>query len=220
MINNPKTLVIRNSPGSEVEFNLSASRLSAFLGFEFNACNPYRARTKGKREKPYQYIEEQFIKGNRFTSMTDLNSQGKKFISEWNNQIHGTTKRIPNEMFLEKVETLLPVRNSKFIIEDLKNRKVSLDSFISVDSCKYSVPIEYVGKRVQFRIIYGYKLEVFNYNLELITFHEINNNASKKVLIIDEHYVTLKNSAPKSIPEIRRQIEETFDSGKIFRDNF
>lgn len=216
LIDNPKALVINNTPGSEVEFNLSALRLSTFLGFEFNACNPYRARTKGKIEKPYQYIEEQFIKGNRFATMTDLNSEGKKFILEWNNQIHGTTKRIPNEMFLEEVETLIPVKNTKFIIEDLKERKVSLDSFISVDGSKYSVPIEYVGKKVKFRIIYGYKLEIFNDKLELITYHEINNNANKKTSIVDEHYAYLSNSTPKSIPEIRRQIEELFDSGKIY----
>lgn len=216
LIDNPKTLVISNTTGNEVEFNLSALRLSTFLGFEFNACSPYRARTKGKIERPYQYIEEQFIKGNRFISMTDLNFRGKEFIGQWNNEIHGTTKRIPNEMFLEEVETLLPVRKSKFIMENLKERKVSLDSFISVDGNKYSVPVEYVGKRVKFRIIYGYKLEVFNDNLEVITFHEIDPNNSNKVLTIDEHYAHLNNSVPKSIPEIRRQIEETFDSGKIY----
>jgi len=216
LIDNPKTLVISNTPGNEVEFNLNALRLSSFLGFEFNACNPYRARTKGKIEKPYQYIEEQFIKGNRFKSMIDLNFQGKEFISQWNNQIHGTTKRIPNEMFLEEIEALLPVKNSKFIIENLKDRKVSLDSFISIDGSKYSVPAEYVGKRVKFRIIYSYKLEVFNDNLDIITYHEINSNDNKEVVIIDEHYTHLNNSTPKSIPEIRRQIEETFDSGKIY----
>lgn len=216
LIDNPKTLVISNTAGNEVEFNLSALRLSTFLGFEFNACSPYRARTKGKIERPYQYIEEQFIKGNKFVSMTDLNSQGKEFIAQWNNQIHGTTKRIPNEMFLEEVETLSPVRNSKFIIENLKERKVSLDSFISVDKNKYSVPIEYVGKTVKFRIIYGYKLEVFNDNLEVITYHEVDSNADNKISIVDEHYAHLNNLTPKSIPEIRRQIEELFDNGKIY----
>ncbi|WP_423231127.1 Mu transposase domain-containing protein [Clostridium cavendishii] len=36
---------------------------------------------------------------------------------------------------------------------NLKERKVSLDSYISVDAVRYSVPVEYVGKKVLFRIL-------------------------------------------------------------------
>lgn len=216
LIDNPKALVISNTIGSEVEFNISALRLAKYLGFEFNACAPYRARTKGKVEKAYQYIEEQFIKGNTFKSMEELNSRGKEFISQWNKQVHGTTKRIPDEVFLEELETLLPVKTSKFIIEELKQRKVSLDSFISVDGNKYSVPIEYVGKSVGFRIIYGYKLEVFNESLEVIAHHEVITKKNKDVSAISEQYRHLNNLVPKSFPEIRRQMEGTFVSGKLY----
>jgi transposase len=66
IIDNPKALVISNEAGSETTYNLNALRMAAHLGTELNACNPYRARTKGKIEKPYQYIEEQFIKGNSY----------------------------------------------------------------------------------------------------------------------------------------------------------
>ena len=76
VIDNPKSLVIENDGVSEPKFNLNALRLAAHLGTELNPCNPYRARTKGKIEKPYQYIEEQFIKGNTFKNMTELNIAG------------------------------------------------------------------------------------------------------------------------------------------------
>ncbi|QAA33489.1 transposase [Clostridium manihotivorum] len=112
-----------------------------------NACNPYRPRTKGKIEKPFQYIEEQFVKGNKFDSMTHLNKAAEAFIEDSNNLKHGTTLRITNEYFTEEIPYLAPVKDKPFIITDLKERKVSLDSFISVDAVKYSVPIEYVGKK-------------------------------------------------------------------------
>ena len=47
LIDNPKTLVISNKKGEEVIFNESALNLSFHLGTELNACNPYRAKTKG-----------------------------------------------------------------------------------------------------------------------------------------------------------------------------
>ncbi|WML34355.1 hypothetical protein [Clostridium sp. OS1-26] len=102
-----------------------------------------------------------------------------------------------------------------FIMSDLKERKVSLDSYISVDGIRYSVPVEYVGKKVLFRVILGYKLEVFNKALDVISTHEITKEKGRMVTI-DIHYEDLNNIAPKSIPEIIRQFESTFTNGKTF----
>lgn len=215
LIDNPKALVDANKPGEEVAFNTNALRLSHYLGITLNACNPYRARTKGKVEKPFQYIEEQFIKGSHFNSMTELNKAADTFIEEANNSLHRTTLRITSEFFVEEIPHLLPVRMQPFIIANLKERKVSLDSYISVDAVKYSVPVEYVGKKVLFRITLGYKLEVFDKALDIIATHEIVKDKGK-MITIDTHYGDLNNIAPKSIPEIIRQFESTFANGTIF----
>ncbi|QAA33502.1 IS21 family transposase [Clostridium manihotivorum] len=218
LIDNPKALVVSNHPEEEVNFNINALRLAQHLGISLNACNPYRPRTKGKIEKPFQYIEEQFVKGNKFDSMTHLNKAAEAFIEDSNNLKHGTTLRITNEYFTEEIPYLAPVKNKPFIITDLKERKVSLDSFISVDAVKYSVPIEYVGKKVVFRITLGYKLEVYNSALDVIATHEIITQKGKMVTV-DDHYGALNNIAPKSIPEIVRQFESTFPSGSLFYKN-
>ncbi len=47
LIDNPKALVIENKQGLPPKFNIDALRLATHLGTELNACNPYRARTKG-----------------------------------------------------------------------------------------------------------------------------------------------------------------------------
>ncbi|MEW8963524.1 IS21 family transposase [Paraclostridium dentum] len=215
LIDNPRALVDTNKPGEEVAFNTNALRLSHYLGISLNACNPYRARTKGKIEKPFQYIEEQFIKGNSFNSMTELNKAADIFIEEANNSLHRTTLRITSEFFAEEIPHLSPVRMQPFIIANLKERKVSLDSYISVDAVKYSVPVEYVGKKVLFRITLGYKLEVFDKALDMIATHEIVKDKGK-MITIDTHYGDLNNIAPKSIPEIIRQFESTFANGNVF----
>ncbi|GAA0679083.1 IS21 family transposase [Clostridium cadaveris] len=215
LIDNPKALVNSNKSGDEVDFNTNALRLSHYLGIHLNACNPYRARTKGKVEKPFQYIEEQFVKGSKFNSMTELNEAADIFIEESNNLVHSTTLRLTNEFFAEEVPHLTPIRTKPFIICDLKERKVSLDSYISVEAVKYSVPVEYVGKKVSFRISLGYKLEIFNAGLEIIATHEIIKDKGK-MITIDEHYGDLNNIAPKSIPEIIRQFENIFSNGQIF----
>ncbi len=215
IIDNPKALVISHEKGKEVKYNEGALKLSMHLGTELNACNPYRARTKGKVEKPYQYIEEQFIKGKSFQSMTELNIVAKEFIKDWNKEINGTTKRIPDEMFLEEIEYLLPLPSNKFLNTDLNKRKVSLDAMVSVDANKYSVPVKYVNKSVKIRKVYGYKLEIYNEAMDKIAEHEIIEGKGKNK-VVDEHYHKIKNLVPKSIPEIKRQFISTFELGEEY----
>lgn len=218
LIDNPKALVESNTSGNEVKYNLNAVRLAHYLGTSLNACNPYRARTKGKVERPFKHIEEQFVKGTSFSSMTELNDAANVFIEECNNSKHSTTLRITNEFYKEEVPYLLPVKPKPFIISELKERKVSLDSYISVDAVKYSVPIEYVGKKLSFRITFGYKLEIFNSSLDLVASHEIIKDKGS-MITVDNHYGDLNNIAPKSIPEIIRQFEKTFSNGKLYYTN-
>ncbi len=215
VIDNPKTLVTSHKKDKETQYNEGALKLSMHLGTELNACKPRRARTKGKIEKPYQYIEEQFIKGNSFKSMTELNIAAKEFINQWNKEIHGTTKRVPDDMFLEEIEYLLPLPGNKFLNTDLNKRKVSLDSMISVDGNKYSVPVKYVDKTVKIKKTYGYKLEIYNESLDKIAEHEITEGKGKNK-IIDNHYAEIKNLVPRSIPEIKRQFISTFEFGNEY----
>lgn len=212
LIDNPKTLVISNKKGEEIIFNQRALGLSFHLGTELNACNPYRARTKGKIEKPYQYIEEQFVKGNSFDSMGDLNKAFKIFLIETNDDIHGTTKRAPNEMFLEEIDYLLPLPEKRYLHKALEKRVVSNDSRVTVDTNKYSVPVQFVGKDVKIRKVYGFKLEIYDLNMNLIDTHEIISGRDL-VNTKDNHYDLIKSKVPKSIPEIKRQFIADFKSG-------
>jgi transposase len=212
IIDNPKALVIENQKGSPPNFNIDALRMATHLGTELNACNPYRARTKGKVEKPFQYIEEQFIKGNSFLSMEELNNKGKAFMKEWCKVKHSTTQRIPEEAFREERECLLPLPSKRFMRVQPEERKVSLDSFISVKGNKYSVPVAYVGKTVKFRIVYGYKLLIYNKKNTLIAHHELSRGKNE-VTRDDLHYKEIQSAVPKSIPEIRRKFVATFERG-------
>jgi transposase len=218
LIDNPKTLVLQNRIREEESFNEDALRLSMHLGFEINPCKPYRARTKGKIEKPYQYIEEHFIKGNVFNDMADLNERGKVFIEAWNDQIHGTTKKVPNEVFKEEMKELLPLPSKSFFPKVLSKRKVSMDSYVSVDTNKYSVPVHYVGQEVKIRKIYGYLLEIYTSKMEFIDRYPLTQSRHTEMKR-KEHYEALMDTVPKSIPEMKRNFIEQFSSGQEYLEN-
>lgn len=220
LIDNPKSLVIDNNPKSEdeIRYNPQALLLAKHLATELNACPCYWPRKKGKIERPFDYIEQQFVKGNSFATMTELNRRGKKFIHDWCEEAHGTTKRIPNEHYaLEERHTLMPLPTSRFRVKPLQRRIVSSDSYVSINANKYSVPVRYVGKTVLFRIIYGYWVEIYDRTetpiLKLEAFNDRN-----EILTNPEHYEPIMKKVSTSIPQIRRDFTERFKNGMLYLD--
>ena len=51
------------SGGGELVMNAEFLRFAAHWGFMARACRPYRARTKGKVERPIRYLRESFFYG-------------------------------------------------------------------------------------------------------------------------------------------------------------
>jgi transposase len=215
LIDNPKAFVIENKSHleEEVRFNPQALLLAAHIGTELNACQCFRGRTKGKIEKPFQYIEEQFIKGNSFKSMETLNNEGKSFIRGWNNQTHGTTKRIPYEHYQqEEAAVLLPLPKKRFMQVEMKTRTVSPDCYISIDTNKYSVPAVYAGSEVKYRIVYGYRLEIYTEDKIFITTWDIKKG-KENIQCNPQHYNAISTKVNKSIPQIKRDFTCTFSNG-------
>ena len=220
LIDNPKALVIENNPGSEEEirYNPHALLLAKHLGTELNACPCYWPRKKGKIESPFKYIEEQFVKGNTFATMEELTRRGKKFIEEWCNEKHSTTRRIPNEHFLqEEKATLRKLPAERFHHTKSKTRMVSPDSFVSIDSNKYSVPVTYVGKKISYRLIYGFRIQLYDpKGLPICTWEKSLEQHS--VCKEEKHYEAIAQPFSTSIPQIRRDFTERFPSGKKYLD--
>jgi hypothetical protein len=181
-----------------------------------NACPCYWPRKKGKVEKPFQYIEEQFIKGNTFVSMEELNRRGKEFIHEWNQEKHTTTQRIPDEFYeTEEKQTLLPLPEKHFRTKQLNRRIISNDSLISVDANKYSVPVRYVNKTVYYRIVYGFRIEIYDKQEKLILILEAEEK-KHEICRVDDHYAEIAPKTSTSIPQIRRDFTAKFTYGALY----
>lgn len=220
LIDNPKALVSVNNPKSEdeVRYNPQALMLAKHLGTELNACPCYWPRKKGKIEAPFHYIEEQFIKGNTFATMEELNRRGKEFVDRWCDEVHGTTKRIPNQHYLlEEKEALLPLPRTHYRIQQLQKRIISPDSYISIGGSRYSVPVRYVGKTLQFRITYGFRIELYDMRENPVLTLEISNERHT-VRTDPVHYEEITKPVSTSIPQIRRDFSARFTNGQRYLD--
>ena len=95
-----KTAVMGEDGVGHIVYNSSLLSLARHYGFLPRACRPYRAKTKGKVERPFSYIRQDFFLARTFRNLDDLNAQ----LDDWlatvaNVRHHGTTQRIVAEAF-------------------------------------------------------------------------------------------------------------------------
>jgi len=105
-----KTAVIGEDADGLVIDNRGLLDLARHFGLHPRACRPYRAKTKGKVERPFRYIREDFFLARSFLDLDDLNAQLRHWLQTVANpRLHATTKRVVNEAFAEERPLLQPL---------------------------------------------------------------------------------------------------------------
>lgn len=148
--------------------------------------------------------------------MEELNRRGKDFVNEWCDEKHGTTKRIPNRHYLlEEKAVLLPLPEKHYYTGKLQERKISADGYIHVNGNRYSVPVRYVGKKVFFRILYGFRIMIYDSKGNFIQSREAFDSGGH-IRTDAEHYREIAPKTPTSIPQIRRDFTKRFVNGEEY----
>ena len=86
--------------GGKLLENAEFMRFAAHWGFRIRACRPYRARTKGKVERPIGYVRQGFFYGRHFLNDEDLNAQALSWMARTANvRTHRTILEAPQARF-------------------------------------------------------------------------------------------------------------------------
>ena len=136
-----KTAVTGEDPDGLVVYNRGLLDLARHYGFLPRACRPYRAKTKGKVERPFRYVREDFFLARAFRNLDDLNTQLRHWLDTVANaRVHATTKRMVAEAFAEERPHLRPLPLAPYRAVLKLERRVSHEGFVSVAGHLYSVP--------------------------------------------------------------------------------
>ncbi len=164
VIDQDRTLIVSENSG-DIILTKSFSQFQDEMQFELYVCRKADPESKGKVENLVKFVKTSFFSARTFDDFEDVQSK----LSSWivrtaNGKISQATGIIPANLLKKEQEKLKPLRASMFkrdSILEREDRKVDLKSFISVDSCKYSVPISYRRKTVW---IYRSENELFIYD--------------------------------------------------------
>lgn len=136
-----KTAVIGEDDAGVVTYNASLVALLAHYGSAPRACQPYRAKTKGKVERPFRYIRQDFFLGRSFHDLDDLNAQFDVWRADIANaRAHATTGRIVQEHFAQEQPHLHPLPALRYDAVLSVERRISREGMVAVAGNYYSVP--------------------------------------------------------------------------------
>jgi transposase len=175
----PKTLVIDNLKAAVTKadwFDPDLNpKIRAFAEHHDTVILPTKPRTprhKGKVERGVDYVQNNALKGRRFSSLNEQNEH----LLRWettvaDTRIHGTTRQQVKKAFEDAERAaLLPLPVARFASFQEARRKVNRDGHVEVDKAYYSVPPEYLSRRVWARWD-SRVVRVFNHRMEQIAFH-------------------------------------------------
>jgi transposase len=167
-------------------------KFAEYYGIRIMPCRVREPQEKGKVESGIKYVKNNFFLGRKFVDGNDVNRRLQNWLNNTCNiRIHGTTRKIPRELFeAEEKEKLINLPAIEFRMPTVGERIVYNDCHVYIDYNYYSVPFEYVGKAVDIEI--DDKLVRIYYKNKQIAIHEkiIGKGQFKTV---ESHYPKFKN---------------------------
>lgn len=177
-----------------------------------------RARTKGKGERPFFYLEQHVIKGRAWPSFAHFLADLATFErDELDLLVHHTTRERPVDCFATEAPHLLPLPGQRFLGTLAVARKVSWDCLVSYGGSRYSVPAAYAGKLVWVLPSRGTTLVVRNDRREVIAEHPITARKGATVLNPD-HYAALRRRTPSTAAALTQEFLARFPQQAAFLD--
>jgi transposase len=168
------------------------------------ACQPYRARTKGKTESGVKYVKRNGLAEREFASFEALEAHLAAWMVEADQRIHGTTHERPLERFeRDERHALRPLPARPVPVREQRlRRRVAHDALVDVDTVRYSVPHRLVRDNVE--VALGEREVRIYHGRELVARHERSFEPHARV-IDKAHYEGLWRTRPAPIASVPSQ---------------
>jgi transposase len=172
LYDNMKVVVARYE-GDEPIYNTRFLAFATHYGYKVWACRRRRPRTKGKCERPFRYVEENFLNGRSFRTFEHLNECLTRWLAEVADvRVHRETKRRPIDLHADELPYLIPLPDKPYDTAEVVYRTVNAEGMVAYRQNFYSAPWRYLGQVLPLRITEA-ELTVYGSDLEVLARHEL-----------------------------------------------
>ncbi len=207
------SVIVASGSGHDAVFSPEMNTFARMFNFEFMAHRVNDPNRKGKIERPFYYIETNFLAGRAFKNWDDLNCQALHWCSYANSKEKRELGMAPECAYVQETIYLRPVPEVLPPIYEHYQRQVDSYGFINLDTNKYSAPEDLIGKTLD---IYKYPEEVrMFYQHKEIAIHRrlIGMRRQKSCLAVHhlKNYTKKVNKAADDAENVLRNYHEVLD---------
>jgi len=143
------SVVLAGGSGANAVIAPQMEAFGALFGVEFFAHAIGHSDRKGRIERPFSYVENNFLAGRHFSHWADLNAQARAWCEEVAN---AKPKRVlgmsPQAAYVLEKPYLLSLPPYLPPVTEIHHRVVDSYGFVHLETNRYSVPERLVGKKV------------------------------------------------------------------------
>jgi transposase len=150
MIDNTHVVVLRGTGREMVPVPEMAAFAERF-DFHFVAHQIGDANRSARVERPFAFIENNFLAGRIFSSWEDLNQQARQWCDKVNSTYKKHLRAVPRELFAVERLHLKPLPAWIPGPYRLHQRLVDMEGYVALHTNRYSVPLDWIGRRVEVR---------------------------------------------------------------------
>jgi hypothetical protein len=172
LYDNMKVVVMRYD-GEEPVYNPRFLAFATHYQFRPWACRRWRPRTKGKVERPFNFVETNLLNARTFRSLEHLN----QVAAQWLETIadvrdHRTTKRRPIDLLEEEREHLRQLPDHPYEVSEVVYRIVNAEGMVQWRANWYPVPWHLIGRLLPVKATEG-ELIVYDHHIEECARHDL-----------------------------------------------
>jgi transposase InsO family protein len=135
---------------------LHLEQVAAQLGIGIKHSRPYTPQGRGKIERWFKYVRDNFIAISRQTQNPDklglLNHHFLEWVDEYNNRIHGTTKETPYNRYRAGLECVRPAPTHLLdYFRQIEFRRVKKDRTVRLMGTLFEAPVPLIDRQVELR---------------------------------------------------------------------
>lgn len=205
---------VKNASSKNFAWNERYLQFCGHYGFNPSRSIPGHPWSKGKIEKPFQYLETHFISGNTFELFSDFISKLKIFQAAVNARLHATIKTLPDQLIAEDRKTFSALPETRYVGVKEEIRRVTQDCLLSFNGSRYSVPWMFAGKYIWLRVSRGFFLELYSQANVSIATHQLST--VKGAVIIDKLHYRASPGAEISFDRLKVRFLESFPDYELF----
>ena len=144
------SVIVSHGAGPDAAFAPEMEAFAKIYGVKFMAHRVNDPNRKARIERPFDYVEQNFLAGRTFSDWHDLNRQARQWCDQVaNRKPKRSLGMSPKEAWVMEKSALQPLPRVLPPVYLSGQRTVDIEGYVHLDTNRYSVPDTLIGKNLE-----------------------------------------------------------------------